>query len=235
MNIEVWSDFVCPFCYIGKRRLEEALAEFPEADQVEVSFKSFELDPNAPVDSDKNTHERLADKYGKSIEEIKQMTEGVRQQAAEVGLDFQFDTMIPTNTFDAHRLFQRAYEQGFGDQVTEQLFHAHFEQSKHIGEQKTLTDIAMKAGMSKEDVEAALTEEKYAEAVRSDEQEAQQIGVQGVPFFVINRKFAISGAQPKEAFLNGLRKALEEEQKTPAFESIGDDGDGVCKDDNCHI
>lgn len=234
MKIEVWSDFVCPFCYIGKRRLEEALAEFPEADQVEVSFKSFELDPNAPVDTEQSTYERLAEKYGKSIEEIKQMTEGVRQQAADVGLNFQFDRMIPTNTFDAHRLFQRAYEQGLGDQVSEQLFHAHFEAGKHLGDKETLTDLALKAGLSQGDVEAALIEDTYAESVRNDEDESKQIGVQGVPFFVINRKFAISGAQPKETFLKGLQKAIDEEKQTPSLESVGDDN-GVCTDDNCDI
>jgi len=233
MHIEVWSDFVCPFCYIGKRRLEEALADFPEADEVEVSFKSFELDPNAPVDTDKNMYELLSAKYGKSVEEMKQMAENMRQQAAEMGLDFQFDTIVPTNTFDAHRLFQRAREQGFGEQVSEQLFHAHFEKSKHIGDREKLTDIALKAGMSQEDVEAAFSEDQYADSVRKEEQEAQQIGVQGVPFFVINRKYAISGAQPKEIFLNGLRKAIDEEKKAPAFESIGDEGNEVCTDDGC--
>ncbi|KGP74457.1 DsbA family oxidoreductase [Pontibacillus yanchengensis] len=233
MQIEVWSDFVCPFCYIGKRRLEEALAEFPEADQVDISFKSFELDPSAPVDSDKNTYERLAAKYGKSLEEAKQMTEGVRQQAEQVGLQFDFDHMIPTNTFDAHRLFQKAHEKGLGDKVSEKLFHAHFEATKHIGNRETLTALALEAGMAQEDVDAAFQEEQYAESVRKDEQEAQQIGVQGVPFFVFNRKFAISGAQPKEAFMQGLNKALEEEKKTPAFESIGDEQTGVCTDDGC--
>ena len=233
MHIEVWSDFVCPFCYIGKRRLEEALADFPEADEVEVSFKSFELDPNAPVDTEKNMYELLSAKYGKSVEEMKQMAENMRQQAAEMGLDFQFDTIVPTNTFDAHRLFQRAREQGLGEQVSEELFHAHFEKSEHIGDREKLTNIALKVGMSQEDVEAAFSEDRYAESVRHEEHEAQQIGVQGVPFFVINRKYAISGAQPKEAFLNGLRKALDEEKKAPAFESIGDEGTGVCTDDGC--
>ncbi|QST00415.1 DsbA family oxidoreductase [Pontibacillus sp. ALD_SL1] len=237
MRIEVWSDVVCPFCYIGKRRLEAALKEFEQADQVEIDiqFKSFELDPNAPVNSNQTTNEKLAEKYGKTLEEAKQMTANMTEQAAAVGLDFDFDRTIPTNTFDAHRLFQRASEKGNGNKVSEHLFQAYFEAGKHVGDRSILKEIALEAGLSEEDVKAAFTDEKYATAVRSDEQEAGQIGVQGVPFFVFNRKFAISGAQPKEVFLQGLQKAHEEEKQAPAFESIGGKDTEVCTDEGCDI
>ncbi|WP_026801891.1 DsbA family oxidoreductase [Pontibacillus halophilus] len=230
MQIEVWSDFACPFCYIGKRRLEEALAEFPEGEQVKFRFNSFELNPYAPVNHDKNEYELLAEKYGKSVDEMKQMADGLRQQAAEVGLQFDFDRLVPTNTFDAHRLFQRAQQQGLGDQVAETLFKAHFEEAKHIGDRDTLTKLAIEAGMTQDDVEAAFSEDRYEKAVRTDEKEAHEIGVQGVPFFVFNDKYAMSGAQPKEVFVQGLQQILQEEQENAIKSSAKTE---FCTGDEC--
>jgi predicted DsbA family dithiol-disulfide isomerase len=237
MKIEVWSDFVCPFCYIGKRRLEKALEEFPYRDQVEVVFKSFELDPYASRNTNLTIHELLAKKYGTSIEQAKRMNEGVAEQAASVGLDFEFDTMIPTNTLDAHRMAKFAESKGKGAELTERLLKAYFTDSKHIGDHETLTELAIEAGLNRQEVESILTGNDYEEAVRADEAEAREIGVQGVPFFVLNRKYAISGAQPTEVFVGALQKVWEEENAKTTLQPISTvDGQGaVCTDDGCEV
>ncbi|NEU31962.1 DsbA family oxidoreductase [bacterium LRH843] len=212
MNIEVWSDFVCPFCYIGKRRLEEALKQFPHTAEVEVEYKSYELDPHSPKDIGKNMYELLASKYGMSVVEAKKNCAAVGEQASSVGLTYHFDSMIPTNTFDAHRLVKFAKSKGKDAELTETLLHAYFTDAKHIGEYETLVDLAASVGMNKEEASAVLEDESsYAAEVREDIARAQQIGVRGVPFFVINNKYAISGAQPLETFVGALNKAWEEQ------------------------
>lgn len=212
MKIEVWSDFVCPFCYIGKRRLELALADFPHKDQVEVDYKSFELDTTSPKETDMTIHEMLAAKYGMSVDEAKKMNEGVGQQAATVGLTYRFDKMKPTNTFDAHRLTHFAKTKGKDAELTEKLLAAYFTESKQIGDNETLVDLAESVGIDKQEALAVLNDEQaYAEEVRYDQKLAQQIGVQGVPFFVINQKYAISGAQPIETFQQAIEKVWQEE------------------------
>lgn len=237
MKIEVWSDFVCPFCYIGKRRLEEALSQFPNRDQVEVEFKSYELDPNSPKDSKKNIQEVLASKYGMSIEKAKEMNASIGEQAANVGLTFNFDHMKPTNTFDAHRLAHFAKKRGKDAQLTEKLLYAYFTDSKNVADKDVLADIAEAVGISREEAEAVLKDEKaYAADVRSDEQTAQQIGVRGVPFFVINQKYAISGAQAPETFLGAIQKAWTEANTPPVFEDVsGNNSEASCTDEGCII
>lgn len=237
MKIEVWSDFVCPFCYIGKRRLEEALVKFPHRDEVEIEFKSFELDPNSPKDSNESIHEMLAAKYGTSVEEAKRMNEGVGQQAASVGLTFNFEKMTPTNTFDAHRLAHFAKTKGKDGDVTEKLLHAYFTDSKKLNNHDTLVEIAKTAGLDEAEVTAVLKDEQvYADDVRFDERTAQEIGVRGVPFFVINQKYAISGAQPPETFLGALEKVWKEENAAPTLQELSSDSGGVsCTDDGCEV
>jgi predicted DsbA family dithiol-disulfide isomerase len=237
MKIEVWSDFVCPFCYIGKRRLEEALEQFPHKEDVEVIFKSFELDPNSERNSGKTIHEALASKYGTSIEQAKKMNENMGQQAAAVGLDFQFDNMIPTNTFDAHRLAKYAKNAGKAPEMTERLLKAYFTQSQHIGSHETLLKLAEEVGLDRNESEAVLRSSDFENEVRADEEEARNIGVQGVPFFVLNRKYAISGAQPLEVFTNALQKVWEEENAQPSLQTLTSEGsDGMtCSDDGCEI
>lgn len=216
MKIEIWSDFVCPFCYIGKRRLEMALKQFPERDQVEIAYRSYELDPNASKNNKLNIHETLAKKYGMSIEQAKEANDNIGKQAAEIGLIYQFDTMIPTNTFDAHRLAKFAEEKSFGAKMTEHLLKAYFTDSKKISDYNTLADLAEDIGLNREETIEMLNSSAYSNAVRADEAEAKQIGISGVPFFVINQKYAVSGAQPVEAFVNALNMVWEEENgKTP--------------------
>ncbi len=212
MKIEVWSDFVCPFCYVGKRHLEQALEQFPNRDQVEVEFKSFELDPNAKPYSGQSIHELLASKYGTSVEQAKQMNENVGQQAADVGLNYNFDKMKHTTTFDAHRLAKYAATVGKEKEMTEILLHSYFEEGKLISDYDVLADLAESAGMDRQEALDVLKDEKkFANDVRIDESIAQQIGVTGVPFFVINQKYSISGAQPTSTFLGALQQVWEEE------------------------
>ncbi|MFL6557247.1 MAG: DsbA family oxidoreductase [Bacillus sp. (in: firmicutes)] len=236
MKIEVWSDYVCPFCYIGKRRLEVALDQFPHRDQVEVEFKSFELDPNSPKNIGQNIHEVLAKKYGMSVEKAKEANQGVGQQAATVGLKFNFDEMKPTNTLDAHRLAKFAKTQGKEAAVSEMLLHAYFTESKHIGDIETLADLAEAAGLNRQEVLQVLNDkEAYATDVRQDESLAQQYGVRGVPYFVINQKYAISGAQPTETFMGALQKVWEEESPTPVLQDLSTEDDVSCADGSCAI
>ncbi|WP_075981859.1 DsbA family oxidoreductase [Bacillus massilinigeriensis] len=239
MKIEVWSDFVCPFCYIGKRRLELALSQFPHKESVEIEFKSFELDPYSPKYSGKSIHEALAEKYRMSIEQAKEANENIGRQAASVGLTFNFETMKPTNTFDAHRLAKLAKEKGKEKEVTEKLLFGYFTQSVNLGDHKVLADIAESAGMNREEVIATLEDEiAYANDVRIDESIAQQYQITGVPFFIINQKYAISGAQPTETFANALQKVWEEENPKPIFEDLsgaGAEGTICDADGNCVI
>ncbi|MGD6879608.1 DsbA family oxidoreductase [Bacillus infantis] len=238
MKIEVWSDFVCPFCYIGKRRLEGALMDFPYRDQVEVEFKSFELDPNAAPYSGRSIHEALAEKYGMSIEQAKQANVGVGQQAASVGLTFNFDEMKPGNTFDAHRLAKFAKTKGREAVLTEKLLNAYFTESKNIGDHEELAGLAEAAGLDREEALSILKDVKaYANDVRIDEGIARQYGVTGVPYFVINQKYAISGAQPAETFASALQKVWEEENPVVKLQELSPEGaaDASCTDGSCIV
>ncbi|MFJ7726980.1 DsbA family oxidoreductase [Neobacillus sp. NPDC097160] len=236
MKIEVWSDYVCPFCYIGKRRLEEALDQFPHKDQVEVEFKSFELDPNSPEYSGQNIHEVLAKKYGMSIDQAKQANHGVGQQAATVGLTFNFDEMKPTNTFDAHRLAKFAKTKGKEAVLSEKLLQAYFTESKHIGDADTLAEIAEVSGLDRQEVVKVLQDKTaYANDVRADQGIAQQYRIGGVPYFIINSKYAISGAQPIETFRGALEKVWEEENPAPVLQDLSTNEGASCTDGNCVI
>lgn len=210
MKIEVWSDFVCPYCYIGKRKLEAALEQFPHRDQVEIVYKSFELDPDMPKEGSPDVYTMLATKYGLTHEQAIESTNQVAQQAKVVGLDFHFARTIQTNTFDAHRLAHYAAAQGKGREMTERLLKAHFTDGLHVGDPSTLADLAVEVGLNKDDVLRVLNSGDYATDVRSDEQEAQELGARGVPFFVINRKYGIAGAQPLDIFMQALQRAWDE-------------------------
>ncbi len=210
MKIEVWSDYVCPFCYIGKRRFEEALESTGFGDKVEVVFKAYQLDPNTPKSSDKKMLEVLSEKYNMPAEEAKNMSDNIVQQAKTVGLAYDYENLYPANTFDAHRLAKLAEQEGKGAQAAEKFLNAYFVQAKQIGEEDVLLDLATDLGISKDRAKEVLSSDEFAADVKQDIAEAGQIGVKGVPFFVIDRKYAISGAQPAETFANALQKAFEE-------------------------
>jgi predicted DsbA family dithiol-disulfide isomerase len=212
MKVDIWSDVRCPFCYIGKRKFEMALAQFEHKDQVEIEWHSFELDPNAETQLDKSPYGYLAERYGKSREWAIGTHEQVAQTAAEVGLTFNFDQSIMANSFDAHRLIQLAKANGASDQVEEDLFKAHFTDGKNIADHGVLIEIAKASGLNALETEVMLKSNDFTDEVRYDEKTAQNIGISGVPFFVINQKFGISGAQSPETFLGALIKAEEEKE-----------------------
>ncbi|WP_075619307.1 DsbA family oxidoreductase [Paenisporosarcina indica] len=211
MKIEVWSDYVCPFCYIGKRRLEEAIALTGLAQNIEIQFKAYELDPNSPAFSDQSTYEMLAGKYQTTVEAAKKMTTSVKQQAQTVGLDYDFDRIKIANTFDAHRLAKWAEEQGKAAEISERLLKTHFIETMEIGRHEVLLGLVDEMGLDRTKAAEVLSSNAYENEVKQDIQDGLSLGVQGVPFFVINRKYAISGAQPAETFANALKKVAEEE------------------------
>ncbi|WP_099156556.1 DsbA family oxidoreductase [Virgibacillus ndiopensis] len=220
MKIEIWSDFVCPFCYIGKRRLEKALDQFSQKENVSLEYKSYQLDPTAEKNPGKTIHELLAGKYGISVEKAESMNEDLGKQAAELDLVYNFDTMQHTNTFDAHRVAKYAETKGLGKEITERLLKAYFTDSKLISDHTTLVELAGEVGLDQAKVASLLQVNKYASKVRDDEEQARQIGVQGVPFFVFNEKYAVSGAQPVEVFIEVLEKVWEEENDRPVLQSL---------------
>ncbi len=235
MKIEVWSDVVCPFCYIGKRRLEEALEKFPHKDKVEVEFKSYQLDPNTPPYTGQSYYDSMAAKFG-SVEQVKQMTDNLAVQAKSVGLDFDFENAKQANTFDAHRISKFAETHGRGLGISEKLLKAHFVDGKDVGDAETLADIAAEVGLDRDDALAAFEDKQaYADEVNADIEEASQFGITGVPYFIINRKYAISGAQPVETFLGALEKVWEEENPVPVFEDLSTTDADACGPEGCEV
>ncbi|MED1788550.1 DsbA family oxidoreductase [Brevibacillus laterosporus] len=221
MKVEVWSDFACPFCYIGKQRIEEALDKFAHKDDVEVVFRSFELDPKAQRDVDYDVHDMLVAKYGMSRDQAIAMNENLSGKAKEVGLTFQFDTLILTNTFDAHRLAKYAFKQGKMNPMAQELFRAYFTDSRHLGDHETLVELAVKVGLDRAEALKVLAGDDYSDEVRADEEEASRLGVSGVPFFVIDRKYAVSGAQSTDMLLNALQTAWKESQSLNVLDDAG--------------
>lgn len=212
MKVEIWSDIACPFCYIGMKRFQEGLSKFPQAEQLEIIFRSFELDPQAERNISVNIHDVLASKYGMTREKAEEMNQGITAQAAALGLDFHMDTMKLTNTFDAHRMIHFAASHGKMSEMKEAIFKAYFTDSKHVGDHETLHSIAVELGLNSVAAREVLAGDHYAAEVRADEQSAAELGIRGVPYFVLDRKYAISGAQPPEVFLQALEKAWSEHE-----------------------
>ena len=207
MQIEVWSDVICPWCYIGKRRFEQALAQYEGRDDVEVVWRSYELDPAAPAQYPYSLNEMLAQKYKVSPQQAEDMNTRVSGIAREVGLEYHLADARPGNTLDAHRLMHFAAAQGQGNQATERLMHAYFSESFPVGDRAALARLAPEFGITEADALAMLQGTDQTEAVRADEMQAATYGITGVPFFVIDRKLGVSGAQPVEVFLQALRQA----------------------------
>lgn len=232
MKIEVWSDYVCPFCYIGKRTLEKALIQSGFDSQAEVTYKAYQLNPNTPTDSAVPTYESLAKKFGKTIEQAKEMTEGVAQHARSVGLEYNFDDMVEANTLAAHRLVKWAETHGKDGELTEQLMHQYFIEAKNVGDHQVLVEVAESIGLPQEEAKKVVESDEFMGQVQLDIAKAGQIGVQGVPFFVVNRKYAISGAQPVEAFVEALEQIAEEEGIRPKLKPLGKKT-SFCTGDSC--
>lgn len=210
MTIDIWSDVRCPFCYIGKRNFEKALEKFPNKEAVNVNWHSFQLDPNLQTQPEVSSLDHFVNAKNVSREQALQMFENVEKMASEAGLEMNPNTSVVANSFRAHLLIQLANEKGKANDLEEALFKAHFSEAKNIDDKEALLEIAVSAGLDKDEAEQALASEEYAYAVKQDEMLAQQIGVRGVPFFVFENKYGVSGAQPSETFLEVLEKVWKE-------------------------
>lgn len=216
MKIEIWSDVICPFCYIGKRNFEKAMAQFVNANQLEISWKSFQLDSVLPEVATESYAEYLVKRKGMAAEQVRVMLNNVTQMAKQSGLDYHFDQSVLVNSMKAHQLLQFAKTRNRSDEAEESLFKAFFTDGRNIADSETLATIGEEIGLIRDEVLSALNDEQYAFQVNQDIQEARNIGVNGVPFFVFNSKYAISGAQAPQAFLETLTKAFAEwRQKHP--------------------
>jgi predicted DsbA family dithiol-disulfide isomerase len=235
MKIEIWSDIMCPFCYIGKRRLEAALEGFDFADQVKIEWKSFLLNPDMQTDPSKNTLEYLAETKGWSMDQTKQITQQVVEMASGEGLEYHMDKTVVANARNAHRLLHLAKSMGKGNEMKERLLKGYFTEGANIDDKNTLLGFALELGIEKERAEKCLDSDEFSEMVEQDIYESRLIGVRGVPFFVIDRKYGISGAQPHEVFEQTLMKAWEEHLKNnPVLNTVGmADGTSCDVDGNC--
>jgi predicted DsbA family dithiol-disulfide isomerase len=223
MQIEVFSDVVCPFCYIGKRRLEEALDGFGHADQVTVTYRSFQLDPSSPATSELSLEQMLAQKYGQSLQQARAMNDRVTDMAATVGLDFQLQDAHPANTFRAHRLLHFAATKDLGNELTERLMRGYFSEGVRIGNRDALLDLAVEVGLDRDEAAVVLDGNAFEAEVNADIELARAFGATGVPFFVFDRKYAVSGAQETALFSEVLDKAWSDAQPL----TVGDDADVV--------
>lgn len=213
MKVEIWSDYVCPFCYIGRRRFEKALKSFPHRQHVSVDYKSYELAPNAVINPNVNYYDSLAAKFGISVEEAILSSKRIGKQAEEVGLSFDFNEMKPTNTIDAHRLTKFAIKQGKGKEMTEHLLEAYFTKGLHISDHDVLIKLAVNIDLNESDVKQLLESKKFSARVREDEEDAKDIGVKTVPFFIFNEEHAISGLQTVKVYTAILEQLWEAEGK----------------------
>ena len=231
MKVEIWSDIVCPFCYIGKRKFETALADFAGKDKVEIEWKSFQLDPEMDNKEGLNVHEYLGKRKGGTPADGKRMNDGMTAAAAEVGLQYDFDNGIINNTMNAHRLLHWAKAAGLQNELKERIFKAYYTEGIDTADITELVRLAKETGLDPVQARKVLEENLYVKEVLQDQQEAAELGVQGVPFYVFNRKYAVSGAQPSEVFTQVLNKAFEEEK--PAL--IIAQGEGSCEiNGNCN-
>jgi predicted DsbA family dithiol-disulfide isomerase len=207
--VEIWSDIACPWCYVGKRRFEAALAAFEHRDEVEVLWRSFELDPDAPPERIGDRAARIAEKYGMTVEHARLMEQRMVETAAAEGLDFRFDIARSGTTFDAHRIIHLAQEHGLQDAMKERLLRAYFTEGELVGDHETLVRLAAEVGVSEDETRAALAGDRYAAQVRDDERAAEQLGIRSVPTFVIDRKMGVSGAQAPRELVELLRQGWE--------------------------
>ena len=224
---------MCPFCYIGKRKFENALAQFPHKENIEVVWKSFQLDPTTVTDPSLNSVEHLAHRKGWSTQQALETTAHVANIAKQVGLDFHFDKAVVANSFDAHRLSHLAKKYGKQNELEEKLFKAYFTDGKNTADHSTLLQIGKELGIDEKEISEVLNNTTYSNEVEQDIIEAQHIGVRGVPFFVLDRKYAVSGAQESNTFLGALTKAYEE-HTNGVIEPIASGNSCGCGDEGCN-
>ncbi|WP_354697884.1 hypothetical protein DSM112329_03537 [Paraconexibacter sp. AEG42_29] len=231
MDVEIWSDIACPWCYVGKRRFEAALEQFEHADDVKVTWRSFELDGSAPPERTGGNAQHLASKYGMSLEQAQAKLDEMTTMAAGDGLDFRFDLARSGNTFDGHRLIHLAADHGLQDVAKERLLRAYLTEGELIADHATLTRLGAEIGLPEDEVAATLGSDRYAAAVRADQETAYGFGCQGVPFFVVDRAMGASGAHPPEAMLELLRRGWAAANPEPAIPVVS--GGDACGPDGC--
>ena len=210
MKVEIWSDYACPFCYIGEKRLEKALAQIDGGDKIQVEFKSFELDPTASKICEGTTVDRFAKKYGLSLDDAAENIENISRMGRAEGIDFKYASTRYTNTFDSLRLTKLAQERGHAEIITK-FFDAYFTKNLELSNHDVLKKIALECGLDEKEIDDVLSSDKYAAEVRADEMQAASYGIHGVPYFVINEKYALSGAQPTGTIKQTLEEILREE------------------------
>ncbi len=238
MLIEIWSDVVCPWCYIGKRRIENALAAFDHADEVEVHWRSYQLDPGAPTEPTERAVEMIARKYGQSAAGAQQMQDRVEAVAAEEGLVYRLSQTLHLNTVDAHRLIHLGHAEGGNElqgRVKEALLAAYFTEARNVADHAVLREVAVGAGLVAARVDEVLASREFEADVHADVEQAQAYGASGVPFFVIDQKYGVSGAQPTETFTQVLERAWSESH--PQIEVLATGGEGAqeCGPDGCPV
>ena len=233
IKIEIWSDFACPFCYIGKTRFEQALQEFKHKDQVEVIYKAYQLNPNAPKVMKKDAYETFAEGHGMTKETAKQRFDMFTQNAKSVGLEYRYDIIQMTNTFDAHRVAKWANQFGKEEEITSRFMKAYFTEGMNLADYDVLVKLAQEVKLDGPACLKMLKTKDYSQAVYDQIDEARKIGVQGVPFFVLNRKYGISGAQQKEYFAGALEQIWTEENPVKILDN--QDDSMTCDHDECGI
>ncbi|WP_418264621.1 DsbA family oxidoreductase [Flavobacterium faecale] len=233
LKIQIWSDIMCPYCYIGKRRIENAIAEFGHQDVIEIEWKSFQLDANFIASAEDNIYDHLAEKYRKDKDWAIEMVANMTQNAKNSGLEFNFDKAILANSYHAHRLLHLAKKHHLANELKELLFKAYMTDGKNIDDKNTLIALGQEVGMDKELVAGVLNSDAYANEVQKDISMAQQIGIQGVPFFVFDNKYAISGAQHVETFVKTLEKVWEEGDFSPQLTLLNNEEGDSCGIEGC--
>ncbi|HBV14506.1 DsbA family oxidoreductase [Chryseobacterium carnipullorum] len=231
MKIEIWSDVMCPFCYIGKNNFEQALEKLPFKNEVEVEWKSFQLDPTLDPLQPQNTIEYFKEKKGLPADQTSQMIGQVAQMGKGAGIDFNFEKALIINTFSAHKLLHLAKKHGKANEMEEALFIAHFIDGKNVGDLEELISLAEKSGIDQEEARQALTSDQFDNEVNQDIQEAKNNGISGVPFFILNGKYAVSGAQPIEVFADALQQTYKE--TVSAFKDLSKEGGAACDINGC--
>lgn len=220
MKIDIWSDVRCPFCYIGKHKFETALETFPQKKEIEIEWHSFELDPYLKTEPEKNAVEHLAEIKGISTREAAQMNQYAANSANSVNLEMNFEKVVVANSFKAHRLIQFAKTKGLGNEIEESLFKAHFTNGENIDDEAVLIRLGASIGLNKEEITDAFSSDKFSAEVRQDEAEAQRIGIHGVPFFIFNNRYAVSGAQAPAMFSQALTQSWDEYAKENKLEIL---------------
>lgn len=234
MKVEIWSDVMCPFCYIGKRNFENALAQFADKENIEIEWKSYQLDPSMPEVAAESQEDYLVKHKGMSREQVRGMLANVTEMAKQAGLDYHLDKSVMVNSQKAHQLIQFAKTKNLGDQIEERLFKAFFTEGKNVADIETLTQLGKEVGLDEKELQVAFTDDQYLYQMKQDIQEGANLGVKGVPFFVFDRKYGVSGAQPAEAFLETLSKSFDEwREKNPEVKLQMTQGQSCDINGNC--